>query len=28
VLLFTLLSLAERVLVPWSRRDTEWSSRR
>ena len=28
VLLFALLSLAERVLVPWSRRDTEWSSRR
>jgi NitT/TauT family transport system permease protein/putative hydroxymethylpyrimidine transport system permease protein len=28
VLLFALLSLAERLLVPWSRRDTEWSSRR
>lgn len=25
VLLFSLLSLAERVLVPWARRDTEWS---
>jgi len=28
VLLFSLLSLAERLLVPWARRDTEWSTRR
>ena len=28
ILLFSLLSLAERVLVPWARRDTEWSTRR
>ena len=28
ITLFALLSLAERVLVPWSRRDSEWSSRR
>lgn len=28
VLLFFLLSLAERLLVPWARRDTEWSTRR
>ncbi len=28
VLLFFLLSLAERVLVPWARRDPEWSTRR
>lgn len=28
VLLFFMLSLAERVLVPWARRDPEWSSRR
>jgi len=27
ILLFLLLSLAERVLVPWARRDTEWSRR-
>ncbi len=27
VLLFLLLTLAERVLVPWARRDTEWSRR-
>ena len=26
--LFLLLTLAERVLVPWARRDTEWSTRR
>ncbi len=27
ILLFLLLTLAERVLVPWTRRDTEWSRR-
>ncbi len=27
ILLFLLLSLAERLLVPWARRDTEWSRR-
>ena len=27
ILLFFLLSLAERLLVPWSRRDTDWSPR-
>lgn len=27
VLLFLLLTLAERLLVPWARRDTEWSRR-
>lgn len=28
VLLFTLLSLAERLLVPWAHRDPDWSTRR
>jgi ABC-type nitrate/sulfonate/bicarbonate transport system permease component len=27
MLLFFLLSMAERVLVPWARRTTEWRSR-
>ncbi|HEY5143435.1 MAG TPA: ABC transporter permease subunit [Solirubrobacteraceae bacterium] len=27
ILLFLLLTLAERLLVPWARRDTEWSGR-